>query len=181
MSKYIAETLITESEIKAMVERLGAQLNHDYAGKQVVIIGVLRGSVVFMSDLIRQLDFPVEIDFISVSSYQGTKSTGVVKIVKDTDHDVTGKHVILVEDIVDTGLTLNYLRELFTDRGPASLRVCSAFDKPDCRQVAVAVEYIGQAIPNAFVVGYGLDYQQRYRNLPYLAVLGDDGKEGQNE
>ncbi|MDO5033601.1 MAG: hypoxanthine phosphoribosyltransferase [Eubacteriales bacterium] len=181
MSKYIAETLITESEIQAMVEKLGAQINRDYQGKNVVIIGVLRGSVVFMADLIRQLNLPVEIDFISVSSYQGTKSTGVVKIVKDTDHDVTGKHVILVEDIVDTGLTLKYLRELFSDRKPASLRVCSAFDKPSCRKVEVEVEYIGQAIPNAFVVGYGLDYQQLYRNLPYLAVLGEDGKEDQDE
>lgn len=181
MSKFIEKTLLSENEIKEMVAELGKQITTDYADKELVIIGVLRGSVVFMADLIREIDLPLSIDFISVSSYQGTKSTGVVQILKDTQEEITGKHVLLVEDIVDTGLTLAYLRELFQDRQPASLAVCAAFDKPSQRTIDVPVEYIGKAVPDAFVVGYGLDFKQKYRNLPYLAILGDDGEEVENE
>ncbi len=181
MGKVVADILLNEQEIKSMVKRVAAEIKRDYEGKKPVLVGVLRGSVVFLADLIRELDFELTIDFISVSSYSGTKSTGVVRIIKDTEQDLSGKHIILVEDIVDTGLTLSYLRALFMDRMPASLAVCSAFDKPDCRTVDVPVEYIGQAIPDKFVVGYGLDYKQEYRNLPYLAILGDDGKEDNNE
>lgn len=174
MKKEISKILINQADIQAMVERLAAEIEQDYAGKELIMIGVLKGSVPFMSDLMRAVDLDVVIDFISVSSYKGTRSTGIVRILKDTDIDVSGKHVLLVEDIVDTGLTLAYLRELFKDRKPASLAVCTAFDKPERREIDVDVEYIGQSIPNEFVVGYGLDYDQKYRNLPYLGVLAED-------
>lgn len=177
MGKYIEKTLVSREELKSMCERLGRQISHDYAGKEIVLICVLKGGVVFLTDLMREIDLPLTIDFMSVSSYSGTKSTGVVRIIKDVDQDIQGKHVLLIEDIVDTGLTLAHLKELLKTRNPASIAVCSAFDKPDCRQVEVDVEYIGCSLPNAFVVGYGLDYQQKYRNIPYVAVLADDGKE----
>ena len=174
MSKYISKTLVSEEKIQEMVDRLASEIKKDYEGKELIMIGVLKGSVLFMSDLMRALDLDMKIDFISVSSYLGTKSTGVVRIIKDTDIDVSGQHVLLVEDIVDTGLTLAYLRELFQDRKPASLAVCTAFDKPDRRKIHVPVEYIGQAIPNEFVVGYGLDYAEKYRNLPDVCIIEDD-------
>lgn len=181
MAKQVQNILMTEAEIKQMVERIAAAINRDYQGEEVVLIGVLRGAVVFLTDLIRALDIDLMIDFISVSSYQGTKSTGVVRIEKDTDIDISGKHVILVEDIVDTGLTLKYLQDLFGRRKPRSLKICAAFNKKDCRTVDVPVDYIGCDIPNAFVVGYGLDYNQKYRNLPFLGILGDDAQEDAHE
>lgn len=166
----ISAPIYTEAEIQQMVQRVARQIEKDYAGEEVVLIGVLKGSVVFISDLMRALDMDVQLDFIVVSSYQGTESTGVVKIIKDADIEISGKHVILVEDIVDTGLTLAYLRDLFLARKPASLAICTAFDKPERRQVAVDVDYVGLDVPNVCVVGYGLDYEQNYRNLPYLAA-----------
>lgn len=177
MGKVIEKTLVSRDELKSMCEYLGKKITEDYAGKEIILICVLKGGVVFLTDLMREIDLPLTIDFMSVSSYSGTKSTGVVRIIKDVDQDIQGKHVLIVEDIVDTGLTLAHLKELLSTRNPASIAVCSAFDKPDCRKVDVKVEYVGRSLPDEFVVGYGLDYQQRYRNIPYVAVLADDGKE----
>lgn len=173
MSKYIRKILLSEDEIRQMVEKVGKNISRDYAGKKPVLIGVLKGSLIFMADLMRALDIPCTIDFLSVSSYSGTKSSGIVKINRDVDCEIEGRDVILVEDVVDTGLTLDYLRELLLQRKPASIAVCAAFDKPECRKIPVTVEYVGAVIPNEFVVGYGLDYNQDYRELPYLAVLAD--------
>lgn len=173
MGKKIAKILMTRDEIQAMCERLGRQITADYAGKEVVMIAVLKGSVIFLADLVRQIQVPLRLEFMSVSSYQGTKSSGVVRIIKDVDEDIQGKHVILVEDVVDTGLTLAHLRELLQTRQPASIRVCTAFDKPERRVKDVPVEYVGKVLPDAFVVGYGLDYNQAYRELPDLAILVD--------
>ncbi len=175
MAKYIKETLIPREEIAAMCQRLGEQITHDYADKEVLLIGVLKGSFVFLADLARHLNLMVRIDFISVSSYGcGTRTTGVVRILKDLDSDITNKHIIIVEDIVDTGLTLKHLRDLLATRNPASIALCTAFDKPSRRKVDVAVEYVGIQIPDEFIVGYGLDYDGNYRNLPDVSILGDD-------
>jgi hypoxanthine phosphoribosyltransferase len=180
MTKYIKEILIPRDEIAKMCQRLGEQISRDYAGKEVILVGVLKGAYVFLADLARHLTIPVRIDFISVSSYgSGTKTTGVVRIVKDLDTDITNKNIIVVEDIVDTGLTLNHLRELLSTRNPASIALCTAFDKPDRRRVAIDVEYVGMKIPDEFIVGYGLDYDGNYRNLPDVAILGDDSQGGE--
>ncbi len=179
MTKYIKEILISREEIAAMCARLGQQISEDYAGKEVVLVGVLKGAFVFMADLARHLTIPCQIDFISVSSYgSGTSSSGIVRINNDIDMDIQGKHLIIVEDIVDSGLTLNHLRQLLGTRKPASMALCTAFDKPERRKVAVAVEYVGMQIPDEFIVGYGLDYDGRYRNLPDIAILGDTGQGG---
>lgn len=181
MAKYISEVLVSEEQIKEMCRRLGEEISRDYEGKKLVLVCVLKGAVLFLADLMREIKVPLTIDFMSVSSYSGTKSSGVVKIIKDLDQEIEGKDILIVEDVVDTGLTLAYLKELLATRNPASVAVCTAFDKPECRKVEVEVEYTGLAIPNAFVVGYGLDYRQAYRELPYVAVLGDDGEEDVNE
>ncbi len=179
MTKYIKEILISREEIAAMCARLGRQISQDYAEKEVVLVGVLKGAFVFMADLARHLTVPCQIDFISVSSYgSGTKSSGIVRISKDLDMDIQDQHVIIVEDIVDSGLTLNHLCQLLGTRKPASMALCTAFDKPERRQVDVAVQYVGMQIPDEFIVGYGLDYDGRYRNLPDIAVLGDAGQGG---
>jgi hypoxanthine phosphoribosyltransferase len=179
MSKYIKETLIPKDEIEKMCRRLGEQISKDYAGREVVLVGVLKGAFVFMADLARHISVPVRIDFMSVSSYgSGTRTSGIVRITKDLDSDITGKHIIVVEDIVDTGLTLKHLRELLGTRNPASIALCTAFDKPDRRKAEIDVEYIGMKIPDEFIVGYGLDYDGRFRNLPYVAILGDDNQGG---
>lgn len=180
MAKYIKEVLISRDEIAKMCQRIGEQISRDYAGKEIILVGVLKGAYVFLADLARHLTVPVRIDFISVSSYgSGTKTTGVVRIVKDLDTDITNKHVVVVEDIVDTGLTLNHLRELLSTRNPASIALCTAFDKPDRRRVQIDVEYVGMKIPDEFIVGYGLDYDGNYRNLPDVAILGDDSQGGE--
>ena len=176
MAKYIDKILVSEEEIKAMVKRMGEEITRDYAGKELFLICVLKGGVIFLTDIMRAIDLPLTIDFMSVSSYSGTKSTGVVRIIKDVDQSIEGKHVLIVEDIIDSGLTLSHLKELLATRKPASIAVCSAFDKPACKEVEVNCEYLGISLPDAFVVGYGLDYNQQYRNLPYVAVLADDGK-----
>ena len=179
MSKSIKRILIPQSEIAAMCRRLGEQINQDYKGKEIILIGVLKGAFVFMADLARHIDVPCRIDFMSVSSYgSGTRTSGVVRITKDLDSDISGKHIIVVEDIVDTGLTLNHLRELLSTRNPASIALCTAFDKPDRRKVEIEVEYVGMKIPDEFIVGYGLDFDGKYRNLPDVAVLGDDTQGG---
>lgn len=172
MQRDILEVLFTPEELQAKVEELGTAISRDYKGKELLMIGVLRGAVIFMSDLARAIDIPVALDFMAVSSYGASTSTsGVVRIVKDLDEDLEGKHVLVVEDIIDSGLTLNYLLELLKSRNPASVKICTLLSKPERRQVNVEVDYVGFSIPDAFVVGYGLDYAEKYRNLPFIGVL----------
>ncbi|NLL06645.1 MAG: hypoxanthine phosphoribosyltransferase [Clostridiaceae bacterium] len=168
----IQEILVTKEALEEKVKELGKRISSDYKGKELVLIGVLKGGVVFFSDLIRHITIPIEMDFISVSSYgDSTKSSGVVRIIKDVDIDISHKHVLIVEDLVDTGLTLRYIKDLFEDRGPVDVKVCTALDKPSRRQVEVPLEYNGITIPDKFVVGYGLDFRGKYRNLPEVCVL----------
>lgn len=174
MSEHI-KVLLPEEEVDARIQALGDQISRDYAGKSVHLVCVLKGGSFFMCELAKRITVPVSLDFMSVSSYgSDTKSSGVVKIVKDLDESVKGKDVIVVEDIVDSGRTLSYLLTMLRDRGPASLRLCTLLDKPDRRVVDVTVDYTGFQIPDAFVVGYGLDYDQRYRNLPYIGIVEFD-------
>ncbi len=180
MAKYVKEVLIPRDEIARMCQRLGAQISADYAGREVILVGVLKGAYVFMADLARHLSIPCRIDFISVSSYgSGTRTSGVVRITKDLDSDISGKHIIVVEDIVDSGLTLKHLRQLLGTRNPASIALCTAFDKPDRRRVEIEVEYVGMQIPDEFIVGYGLDFDGKFRNLPDVSILGDDSQGGE--
>jgi len=168
----IEEVLITREEIAEKVKELGKRISEDYKGKNLLMVGVLKGGIVFLADLIREVTIPVDMDLISVSSYgSGTNSTGIVKILKDLDVSIQNKHVLIVEDLIDTGLTLRYLKELLATRNPASVKACTIFDKPSRRLVDVPIEYNGIAIPNKFVVGYGLDYAGEYRNLPDLCTL----------
>jgi hypoxanthine phosphoribosyltransferase len=168
----IQDILVTKEALEEKVKELGKRISSDYKGKELVLIGVLKGGVVFFSDLIRHITIPIEMDFISVSSYgDSTKSSGVVRIIKDVDIDISHKHVLIVEDLVDTGLTLRYIKDLFEDRGPVDVKVCTALDKPSRRQVEVPLEYNGITIPDKFVVGYGLDFRGKYRNLPEVCVL----------
>lgn len=164
--------MISEEEIDQKIRQMGQQISKDYEGKELHMICVLRGGVFFMCELAKRISIPVSLDFMSVSSYgSDTKSSGVVKIVKDLDDSIKGKHVLVVEDIIDSGRTLSYLMELLREREPASLKLCTMLDKPDRRVVDVNVDYTGYRIPDAFVVGYGLDYAQKYRNLPYIGVV----------
>ena len=164
--------LLSEEEVDAKIKAIGEQISKDYAGKQVHLVCVLKGGSFFMCELAKRITVPVSLDFMSVSSYGSeTKSSGVVKIVKDLDEPIKGKNVLVVEDIVDSGRTLSYLLEMLKDRGPESLRLCTLLDKPERRVVDVHVDYTGFQIPDEFVVGYGLDYDQRYRNLPYIGVI----------
>ncbi len=171
----IERVLISKKELDKQVEELGTRISKDYEGKELVIIGVLKGGFIFLADLARQITIPVDIDFISVSSYgDSSKSSGVVKIIKDVDINISGKHVLIVEDIIDTGLTLNHLVELLKTRGPLSVEICAALDKPSRRKAEVHVKYKGIEIPDEFVVGYGLDYAGKYRNLPEVCILSKD-------
>ncbi len=170
----ISEVLISKEEIQEICKRLGKQISEDYRGKEIVLICVLRGAIVFLADLMREIDVPCEIDFMSVSSYNGTKSSGDVKIVKDLEDSIEGKHVLVVEDIIDSGLTLSHLLELLKSRKPASLRLCACFDKPDRRKAEVKVDYVGKQIPDKFIVGYGLDYNGQYRNLSGIYILEEE-------
>lgn len=164
--------LLTEQEVDERIQAIGEQISKDYAGRQVHLICVLKGGSFFMCELAKRITVPVSLDFMSVSSYGSeTKSSGVVKIVKDLDESIKDKDVLVVEDIVDSGRTLSYLMEMLKDRGPASLRLCTLLDKPERRVVDVNVDYTGFQIPDEFVVGYGLDYDQRYRNLPYIGIV----------
>lgn len=170
--------MISEEEIDQKIRQMGEQISKEYEGKELHMICVLRGGVFFMCELAKHITIPVSLDFMSVSSYgSDTKSSGVVKIVKDLDDSIKGKHVLVVEDIIDSGRTLSYLMELLRDREPASLKLCTLLDKPDRRVVDVNVDYTGYRIPDAFVVGYGLDYAQKYRNLPYIGVVELSGEE----
>jgi len=172
MADRVGRVLITEEQIQKRIKELGRQLTEDYRGKELVVIGILKGSVIFMSDLIRAIDLNVQLDFMAVSSYgKSTSSSGVVRILKDLDTDISGKDVLIVEDIVDTGLTLSYLVENLLSRNPASLKICTFLDKPSRREAKITPHYNGYEIPDEFVVGYGLDYAEKYRNLPYVGVI----------
>lgn len=179
MHQDMDKVLIPVAEIKAKVEEMGRALSRDYAGKYPLVVGILKGASVFMADLIRAISIDVQIDFMAVSSYgSSSKSTGVVRILKDLEQNIGGRHVLIVEDIVDTGLTLNYLLEILKARGPASIRVCTLLDKPSRREINVPVDYNGFSIPDEFVVGYGLDYSEKYRNLPEIYILKKEVYQG---
>ncbi len=168
----IQEVLFSEEQLKNRVQEIARQITADYAGKEIMLISVLRGSFVFMADLCRAIDLPCTLDFMAVSSYgKGTKSSGQVQITKDLSEDITDRHIIVVEDILDSGNTLSYLLKILENRHPASIRLCTLLDKPDRRVKPVQVHYSGFTIPDAFVVGYGLDYAEKYRNLPYIGIL----------
>ncbi len=172
MRDDMATILYTEEQIRARVAELGAAISRDYAGKDPLFVGVLKGSFVFMADLVRCVTIPCSLDFMAVSSYgNSTKTTGAVKINKDLSQDIEGRHVVVVEDILDSGVTLSYLSKYLLNRNPASLNIATLLDKPSRRQAAVDARYAGFVIPDAFVVGYGLDYAEKYRNLPYIGVL----------
>ena len=171
MSEKIS-VLISEEDVDARIKELGEKISKDFAGQTVHLVCVLKGGTFFMCELAKRISIPVTMDFMSVSSYgNDTKSSGVVRIVKDLDEPLKDKHVIVVEDIVDSGNTLSYLLKVLNERGPASLSLCTLLDKPDRRVANVSVDYTGFEIPDAFVVGYGLDYAQKYRNLPYIGVV----------
>lgn len=172
MRQDLQEILFSEEQLKEKVAQLGRQISQVYEGKDLLLIGVLKGSVVFMADLMRQITVPAAIDFMAVSSYgSGVKTSGVVRILKDLDRSIEGKDLLIVEDILDSGMTLSYLRELLRDRGCASVRIVTLLDKPERRKVDIHPDYVGFQIPDAFVVGYGLDYAEKYRNLPFVGIL----------
>lgn len=172
MLKDIDRVLISEDELSKIVKELGAKITEDYKDKNLLLISILKGSVTFMADLMREINIPCNIDFMAVSSYgSGTKSSGVVKIIKDLDSSIDGKDLLIVEDILDSGRTLNYIKEILLARNPKSIRICTLFDKPERRDVDLYADYIGTNVPNEFIVGYGLDYNEYYRNLPYIGVL----------
>lgn len=174
MAKGLVGQLLSTEQIETRVRELAEQINRDLDGQPVVVIGILRGAFVFCADLMRKLKGPTEVDFMAVSSYgNATESSGVIKIVKDLDTPVEGRHVLLVEDIVDSGLTLRYLREYLLHQNPASLRIAVLLDKPTRRKTEVAVDYVGFTIPDEFIVGYGIDYAEQYRHLPYIGIIGD--------
>jgi hypoxanthine phosphoribosyltransferase len=168
----LSSVLYTETQIAQRVAELGTQISTDYEGKSVVLVGVLNGAVTFLADLMRQINVPVSMDLVAISSYGSyTSTSGVVRIMKDLDESVESKHVLIVEDIVDTGLTLNYLVDYMRSRNPASVKVVAMLSKPSRHKVKVNVDYLGFTVPDEFVVGYGLDYAQRYRNLPCIGIL----------
>ena len=168
----IQEVLFSEEQLKNRVREIARQITADYQGKEIMLISVLRGSFVFMADLCRAIDLPCTLDFMAVSSYgKGTKSSGQVQITKDLSEDITDRHIIVVEDILDSGNTLSYLLQLLQARSPASVRLCTLLDKPSRRTKEVELHYSGFTIPDYFVVGYGLDYAEKYRNLPYIGIL----------
>jgi len=172
VQRDIKNIMLSEEEIAKRVKELGKQLTEEYKGRELLIVGVLKGCMLFLSDLVRTIDIPLTMDFMVVSSYgTATKSSGVVRIIKDLEREIEGKDVLIVEDIVDSGLTLSYLIENLKTRNPKSIKVCSLLDKPDRRKAKVDIEYVGFKIPDEFVVGYGLDYAERYRNLPFVCVL----------
>lgn len=180
MALEVSDIMIPKEEIEEMCKRLGEQISKDYAGREVLLVGVLRGAFVFMADLIRHISVPVRVDFMKVSSYgDGTVSSGEVKIIQDLDESIAGKDVIVVEDIIDSGITLYKLRQVLQTRNPRSLAICAAFDKPSRRRVDIGVDYIGKQIPDEFIVGYGLDYAGLYRNLPDIRYMEETGEAGE--
>lgn len=174
MAKGLVGELLTAAQIERRVGEMAEAINRDLAGQPLVVIGILKGAFIFCADLVRRLKMPTRVDFMAVSSYgTATESSGVIRILKDLDTPVAGQHVLLVEDIVDSGLTLRYLREYLTRQAPASLRTAVLLDKPSRRQTDVPVEYVGFTIPDEFVVGYGIDWAEQYRHLPYIGIIGD--------
>jgi hypoxanthine phosphoribosyltransferase len=172
LEKDVSEVLIDEDTLQRRIAELGDEISADYAGRDLLLIGVLKGAVFFMADLMRRLTVPCEIDFMAISSYGGqTDTSGVVRILKDLDMNIKGREVLVVEDIIDSGLTLSYLMRNLRSREPASLEICALMTKPARREIDVPVRYVGFEIPNRFVIGYGLDFGERYRNLPYVGVL----------
>ena len=169
--KDILKVLASEEELKETVKRLGRQITEDYKDKNLLLVSILKGAIVFMSDLLREIKCDCVIDFMAVSSYSGNKTTGVVKFKKDLDINPEGKDILIVEDILDSGITLNYLKGVLEDRNAASIKVCALLDKPGNRRVDIKADYSGIVIPDEFVVGYGLDYNENYRNLPYVGIL----------
>jgi hypoxanthine phosphoribosyltransferase len=175
LERAVGEILIDEERLSSRIAALGVEISADYDGRDLLLIGVLKGAVFFMADLMRHLTVPCEVDFMAISSYgDSTDSSGIVRILKDLDINIEGRHVLVVEDIIDSGLTLSYLLRTLESREPTTLEVCALMTKPARREIDVPVRYIGFEIPNRFVVGYGLDFGERYRNLPYVAVLSEE-------
>jgi hypoxanthine phosphoribosyltransferase len=175
LERAVSEVLIDQQTLQTRIDELGEEISSDYAGRDLLLIGVLKGAVFFMADLMRRLTVPCEIDFMAISSYgAATDSSGVVRILKDLDINIEDRHVLVVEDIIDSGLTLSYLIRNLEARNPASLEICALMTKPERREIDVDVRYVGFEIPNRFVIGYGLDFAERYRNLPYVGVLHPD-------
>ena len=174
LERAVGEVLIDAETLQTRIRELGEEITADYAGRELLLVGVLKGAVFFMADLMRSIAVPCEIDFMAISSYgASTDSSGVVRILKDLDINIEGRHVLVIEDIIDSGLTLSYLIRNLESREPASLAVCALLTKPERREIEVDVRYVGFEIPNKFVIGYGLDFAERYRNLPYVGVLHD--------
>ncbi len=172
MNKDVERILLDESQIKDICKRLGEEITKDYKDKDLLVVGILKGSIIFMADLIRCIDLPINIDFMVVSSYgAGSETSGMVQILKDISVDIKGKNLLIVEDIVDTGVTLYNVKNVLLERGAESVGICSFLDKPSRRRANITADYIGAEVPDEFVVGYGLDYSEKYRNLPYLGVL----------
>jgi hypoxanthine phosphoribosyltransferase len=175
LERAVGEILLDEERIQERVRELGREISIDYAGRELLLVGVLKGAVFFMADLMRSITVPCEIDFMAISSYgASTDSSGVVRILKDLDINIEGRHVLVVEDIIDSGLTLSYLLRNLESREPASLEICALLTKPERREIDIHCRYIGFEIPNRFVIGYGLDFAERYRNLPFVGVLRDE-------
>ena len=172
MREDVLRVLLSEEEIHAKVKEMGKKITEDYKNSNLMLVTVLKGAVVFLADIMREIDVPAEIDFMVVSSYgSGVKSSGVVKIVKDLDVPLEGKDILIVEDILDSGLTLSYIKELLASRGPRSIKVATLLDKPSRRKVDLQADYVGFSVPDEFVIGYGLDYDEKSRNLPYIGIL----------
>lgn len=172
MNKDVEKILVSEKELDEIVQRLAAEIDNDYRDKDLMMVGVLKGSILFMADLMKAMKNDCKIDFVVVSSYaDGTESTGRVNVLKDISQSIVGKDLLIVEDIIDSGNTLNFLVKYFTAKGANSVKIVTLFDKPDRRKVEVPVEYVGKVIPDAFIVGYGLDYAEKYRTLPYVGIL----------
>lgn len=175
MEDFVKEVIVSEEDIAKRIKELGQVITKDYKDKDLVVIGILKGAVIFMSELVKNIKLPIVMDFMAVSSYgKSTISTGEVRIIKDLDFSVEGKELLIVEDIIDTGLTLNYLTDILKKRGANSVKICTLLDKPERRSVEVKVDYLGFEIPDEFVIGYGLDYAEQYRNLPYVGVLNEE-------
>ena len=180
MERIFGRPIVTQEEMRARIRELGRQITADYADKDLILVGILKGAYAFYADLARAIRIPLRVDFLVVTSYSSKRSTsGKVKMMSDLTEDIAGRDVLLVEDIVDSGLTVKYLTQTLSKRKPKSIRVCTLLSKPERRKVDVPIHYVGFEIPNKYVVGYGLDYQQKYRNLPYLAVLDTVDDEGQ--
>ena len=175
MEKDVKKILFSKEEIQARIKELGQEITNDYKdAKSLLVIGILKGSCLFFADLIREIDLPIEIEFMSVSSYQDQSiSSGEVKITKDISTSVAMKHVLFVEDIIDTGFTMSKVKEMFCERGAASVKLCSLLSKPDRRKIDIDIEYLGYTVPDEFVIGYGLDFAEKYRNLPYIGILDE--------